>query len=86
MKGQGLKMKTVRNINMETLSQKGLLPSNLEKNQVKARPWTEIEQKKLEHGLRTVPKTISKDERWDKIATIVVQEHEKNAFSGSMNW
>ena len=69
---KALKMKTVRKkINMETLSQKGLLPSNLEKNQVKARPWTEIEQKKLEHGLRTVPKTISKDERWDKIAAIV---------------
>ena len=71
-----LKMKTVRknNNNNNVIMQANNnndKNNNNDLNMMKTKPWTEIEQKRLEHGLRTVPKAMDKNDRWDKIASIV---------------
>ena len=69
-------MKTVRknnnnnNVKMQANNNNNKNNNN-DLNMMKTKPWTEIEQKRLEHGLRTVPKAMDKNDRWDKIASIV---------------
>ena len=58
-----MKMKTVR----KTPSSVVDIPVKKSVNKA----WNEAEQGRLEHGLRTVPKTLEKNERWSKIADIV---------------
>eukprot|EP00943_MAST-04B_sp_MAST-4B-sp1_P000224 g224.t1 len=67
---KALKMKTVRKSKSSNNNVKRVV--SLSANTKGGKPWSELEQKKLEHGLRTVPKTITPNEvRWDKIAAIV---------------
>ncbi len=60
-----LKMKTVRK------APSSVVDVPIKKKATAEKPWSEVEQGRLEHGLRTVSKTLEKDERWGKIADIV---------------
>ena len=64
-------VKQVKKMKMRTVRKTPSSVVDIPINKAADKAWTEVEQGRLEHGLRTVPKTLEKNERWSKIADIV---------------